>query len=70
MRATLKTAPVSGAYCALHELIELRYPARKLNLSQRKRALSLLSGPNKTNFRGRGIDFEEVRIYQPHALPV
>jgi uncharacterized protein (DUF58 family) len=24
-----------------------------------------LSGPNKTNFRGRGIDFEEVRAYQP-----
>jgi len=65
MSEALKTAPVAGAYCALQELIELRYPARKLNLNQRKRALSLLSGPNKTNFRGRGIDFEEVRNYQP-----
>ena len=65
MKHALRTAPVSGAYCALQDLIELRYPARKLNLNQRKRALSLLSGPNKTNFRGRGIDFEEVRNYQP-----
>jgi uncharacterized protein (DUF58 family) len=61
----ISQAPASGAYCTLPQLIELRYPARKLNLGQRKRALSLLSGPNKTNFRGRGIDFEEVRAYQP-----
>jgi uncharacterized protein (DUF58 family) len=25
----------------------------------------VLAGPNKSNFRGRGIDFEEVRNYQP-----
>jgi uncharacterized protein (DUF58 family) len=65
MSGALKTAPVSGAFCEVQTLIELRYAARKLNLNQRKRALSLLSGPNKTNFRGRGIDFEEVRNYQP-----
>lgn len=58
-------APALGAYCELAELIEQRHPAGKLDLNQRKRALSLLSGPNKTNFRGRGIDFEEVRAYQP-----
>jgi uncharacterized protein (DUF58 family) len=57
--------PARGPYCELQELIELRYAANKLDLSQRRRALSLLSGPNKTNFRGRGIDFEEVRSYQP-----
>ncbi len=58
-------APALGAYCELADLIEQRHPASKLDLNQRKRALSLLSGPNKTNFRGRGIDFEEVRAYQP-----
>ncbi len=57
--------PALGAYCSLAELIEQRHPASKLDLGQRKRALNLLSGPNKTNFRGRGIDFEEVRAYQP-----
>ena len=30
-----------------------------------RRALSALAGPNKSNFRGRGIEFEEVRSYQP-----
>ena len=54
-------APALGAYCSLAELIEQRYASRQLDLGQRRRALSLLSGPNKTNFRGRGIDFEEVR---------
>ena len=65
MPSAPKQAPAIGAYCSLAELIEQRYPARQLDLGQRKRALSMLSGPNKTNFRGRGIDFEEVRAYQP-----
>ena len=58
------TAP-SGAYCSQEDLIQLRFQAKNLKLLQRKKALSLLTGPNKTRFRGRGIDFEEVRKYQP-----
>ena len=65
MAAALDKAPAQGAYSSLAELIEQRYAAASIDLGQRKRALSLLSGPNKTNFRGRGIDFEEVRAYQP-----
>jgi uncharacterized protein (DUF58 family) len=65
MSLLLSSPPVVGAYCELSALIEARYVAGKLDLSQRRRALSLLTGPNKTNFRGRGIDFEEVRNYQP-----
>jgi len=59
------TAPARGAYVELNELIALRFPARQLQLRRRKRALNVLAGPNKSNFRGRGIDFEEVRSYQP-----
>ena len=59
------TSPAQGAYTELADLIALRFSARQLKLSQRNRALSALIGPNKTNFRGRGIDFEEVRRYQP-----
>lgn len=59
------SSPASGAYVDVAELIALRYPARQLQLARRKRALNVLAGPNKTNFRGRGIDFEEVRSYQP-----
>jgi uncharacterized protein (DUF58 family) len=57
--------PARGAYTDLNELIALRFPARQLQLSRKNRALSVLTGPNKSNFRGRGIDFEEVRSYQP-----
>ncbi len=57
--------PASGAYTDLNQLIGLRYAARNLQISKRKRALSVLAGPNKSNFRGRGIEFEEVRFYQP-----
>jgi uncharacterized protein (DUF58 family) len=57
--------PARGAYAPLHDLIALRFQARQLCLARRNRALSALAGPNKSNFRGRGIDFEEVRNYQP-----
>lgn len=48
----------------METLIGTRFSAKDLKLQQRRKALSLLAGPNKTNFRGRGIDFEEVRAYQ------
>ncbi|MCY4426643.1 MAG: DUF58 domain-containing protein [Halieaceae bacterium] len=56
---------MKGAYCQLPELIQQRFSGRQLDLRRRNRARSLLSGANKSNFRGRGIDFEEVRSYQP-----
>tara|TARA_B110000503_G_scaffold139089_1_gene226674 strand:+ start:32418 stop:33359 length:942 start_codon:yes stop_codon:yes gene_type:complete len=58
-------APAHGAYAPLNDLIALRFPAKQLKLGRRNRALSNLAGPIKSNFRGRGIDFEEVRSYQP-----
>lgn len=57
--------PAEGAFIELASLIALRFPAARLQLTKRNRALSNLAGPNKSNFRGRGIDFEEVRNYQP-----
>jgi len=58
-------SPARGAYTQLNDLIALRFPARQLQLGRRRRSLAILAGPNKSNFRGRGIDFEEVRTYQP-----
>lgn len=58
------SSPARGAHIGLADLIALRFPARQLKLTRRNRALSTLAGPNKSNFRGRGIDFEEVRSYQ------
>lgn len=57
--------PLSGAYSELDSLIAARFAANDLKLQQRRKALSLLVGPNKTNFRGRGLDFAEVRPYHP-----
>lgn len=56
--------PPQGAYCELPELIRLRHGARELKLRQQRQAFSPLVGPHQTRFRGRGIEFEEVRIYQ------
>ena len=63
--STAAHSPAIGARCNLQRLVERRHGADKLDLKQRRRTLSVLAGANKTNFRGRGIDFEEVRAYQP-----
>ncbi|MBA6411986.1 DUF58 domain-containing protein [Parahaliea sp. F7430] len=65
MPANKMQQPATGAYVDLATLIAQRFYAVQLQLWRRKRALSALAGPNKSNFRGRGIDFEEVRAYQP-----
>jgi len=46
------------------ELIGLRHHVGALEVKARKRALSLLSGSQLSPFKGRGIDFEELRRYQ------
>lgn len=53
-----------GAHVAIEDLLRLRFCARDLSLSTRRPATSLLAGGKRTRFRGRGIDFEEVRLYQ------
>ena len=54
----------SGAKTNLKQLIDLRYRAGELKLFARNKAQSQLAGSVKTHFRGRGIDFEEIRHYQ------
>ena len=58
------SSPPAGAYSRLDELIRLRYAARDLKLNKQRKAFSLLVGPHQAKFRGRGIEFEEVRGYQ------
>lgn len=59
------TQPAQGATVDLNRLLALRFPARQLDIRRRRRALAQLSGGQRSNFRGRGIEFEEVRGYQP-----
>lgn len=54
----------SGVKTHLKQLIDLRYRAGELKLFARNKAQSQLAGSVKTHFRGRGIDFEELRHYQ------
>ncbi len=47
------------------ELIALRQQAGKLDLGLRQAARTQLAGSHASRFRGRGMDYQESRIYQP-----
>jgi uncharacterized protein (DUF58 family) len=49
---------------ALPDLIALRGAARGLELGGRRLALSVQSGGYRSVYRGRGLEFDEVRVYQ------
>ncbi|RYZ95827.1 MAG: DUF58 domain-containing protein, partial [Moraxellaceae bacterium] len=53
-----------GAYANLADLLRLRFAAQDLRLFVKRPVKSLLNGAERTRFRGRGMDFEEVRLYQ------
>jgi len=59
-----KTEASAGAYISVEQLIKLRYLARDLTLTTRKKSTAIIDGKSKTNFRGRGMEFAEVRPYQ------
>ena len=44
----------------------LRYYANKIDLFNQKRVNQIKVGSNLSHTRGRGMDFEEVRAYQPY----
>lgn len=54
-----------GAYAELANLLRLRFAAQDLRLFVPRAVKSQLNGAERTRFRGRGMDFEEVRLYQP-----
>jgi len=57
----------SPIVASLGELIALRSAALRIDLESLRssRAKALLAGPYHSPFRGRGIEFDEVRAYQP-----
>ena len=59
------TLPASGIAPELPRLLALRFAARQLDIRRRSRALAQLAGRQRSNFRGRGLEFDEVRGYQP-----
>lgn len=53
-----------GAYLDLSNLLRVRFAAQDLRLFVPRAVKSQLNGAERTRFRGRGMDFEEVRLYQ------
>ena len=58
-----------GIAADLGELIGLRHEARHIDLVPRGRVLATRSGGHLSPFRGRGMEFDESRIYQPGDEP-
>jgi len=54
-----------GVALELDSLIRLRAAARGLELSARRRVLSVQAGGYLSVYHGRGMEFDEVRAYQP-----
>lgn len=54
-----------GAYCSLDQLMALRLSAQQLTLPKARRVSRPQSGSHRSRFRGRGMEFSEVRTYQP-----
>lgn len=60
-----KAGDSAGIYTDLPTLLGSRHWSRNLKLFSRQAARSMLLGETRSRFRGRGMEFEEVRHYQP-----
>ena len=56
-------AQLTGAYVSINDLVSLTAAYGKVR--RRKRKARKLTGDRFSRQRGRGVDFEEVRLYQP-----
>ena len=59
----------AGIRPGLSELIRLREQARRLDLAPRGKVLATRTGGHLSRFRGRGMEFDESRVYQPGDDP-
>jgi uncharacterized protein (DUF58 family) len=55
----------AGIRPTLPDLLSLREEARRLDIAPRSRVLATRSGGHLSRFRGRGVEFDESRAYQP-----
>ncbi len=55
----------AGAEIKTDNLVALRHLANLLPIHKQKKVLNEMSGIHTSNLRGRGVDFSEVRSYQP-----
>lgn len=60
-----KNLKAHGAYTSVEGLINLRNLAKDVRLQTRASSSAIMDGDSRTRFRGRGMEFSEVRPYQP-----
>ncbi len=60
----MDAAQHSAVQVSVDDLIALQRYARKLDLSRRSPALASTAGNHQSRFRGRGMDYQESRVYQ------
>ncbi|OUS07906.1 hypothetical protein A9Q90_04965 [Gammaproteobacteria bacterium 54_18_T64] len=60
-----QTEPPTSVVASIADLARLRFAARELVLFPHHAVKSALAGTRSSRFRGRGMDFDEVRPYQP-----
>jgi uncharacterized protein (DUF58 family) len=65
MSHTARPRQAPGVYVSLDELAKLAPAARGIGFRSRQPLRSVLSGRRASRLRGRGLDFEELRAYQP-----
>lgn len=58
-----------GVHIDLQALIALRQEAARLDIAPRGKVLATRSGGHLSRFRGRGVEFDESRVYQPGDDP-
>lgn len=63
--AIQSNSELTGVEVTIEELVILKRESSSINLKSRKKALASMVGGHRSTFRGRGIDFDEARIYQP-----
>lgn len=61
----MMAADNNPAIANISAMVQLRYGARELTGFPKIQARQMLAGGHKSRFRGRGMDFDQVRIYQP-----
>jgi uncharacterized protein (DUF58 family) len=66
---TIQSQQNHGTATDLQSLLALRQESRHLHIALRGKVLATRSGGHLSRFRGRGMEFDESRIYQPGDDP-
>ena len=68
-KITPQSISSDGTRVDLSELIAMRHEAKRLNMAPGGKVLATRSGGHLSRFRGRGMEFDESRVYQPGDDP-